>query len=107
MVGDHFPLTCLPLAEEVSLDRAAYQVVLSHISQSDLKVEHTVSDGYQRVSAEHYRGSSTCRLRELGKEDARHHGRDDDAGDALDAHRDDGKRTSTSGSSPSIPCNSN
>ena len=49
-------------------------MVLSEVANSDLEVEHAVSDGDQSVSAENYCGSSAGGLGELGKEDARHHG---------------------------------
>ena len=80
-------------------------MVLSEVANSDLEVEHAVSDGDQSVPAEHNRGCPAGGLRELGEEDAGHHGRDDDPGDALDAHRDDGEGTPACGSSPSIPLN--
>ena len=78
-------------------------MVLPEVSHSDLEVEHAVSDGDQSVPAEHNRGCPAGGLRELGEEDAGHHGRDDDPGDALDAHRDDGEGTPACGGSPSIP----
>ena len=78
-------------------------MVLSEVANSDLEVEHAVSDGDQSVSAENYCGSSAGGLGELGKEDARHHGWDDDPGDALDAHGDDGEGTSSCGCSSSVP----
>ena len=78
-------------------------MVLSEISNPDLEVEDAVSDGDQSVPAEHNRGRSAGGLGELGKEDAGHHGGDDAPGDALDAHRDDGKGTSTRSGASSIP----
>ena len=78
-------------------------MVLSEVSHSDLEVEDPISHGYQRLPAEHNRGPPASGLRELGEEDARHHGRDDDPGDALDAHRDDCKGTAASGGPASIP----
>ena len=80
-------------------------MILSQVSNSDLEVEDAVSDGYESVPAKHNRGSPAGGLRELGKEDARHHGRDDDSGDALDAHRDDGEGTAACGGSATIPLN--
>ena len=78
-------------------------MVLSEVGHSDLEVEDAVSDGDESVPAEHNRGCPAGGLRELGEEDAGHHGRDDDPGDALDAHRDDGKGTSTRSGASSIP----
>ena len=48
-------------------------MVLSEVCYSDLEVEYAVSDGDQSVPAEHNRGGPAGGLRELGKEDARHH----------------------------------
>ena len=103
VVGDHLALAGLPLGQEVGVDGAADEVVLSEVPESDLEVEDSVSHGDQRVPAEHNRGPSAGRLSELGEEDAGHHGGDDDPGDALDTHRDDGEGAPTSCCSSSVP----
>lgn len=80
-------------------------MVLSQVSHSDLEVKHAVPYGDESLPAEHNRGPPAGGLGELGKEDAGHHGWDDDPGDALDAHRDDGEGTAACGGSATIPLN--
>ena len=50
------------------------QMVLSQVSNSDLEVEDAIPDRNESVPAEDNRGAPAGGLRELGKEDARHHG---------------------------------
>ena len=49
-------------------------MILSQVSNSDLEVEDAVSHRNESVPAEDNSGAPAGGLRELGKEDARHHG---------------------------------
>ena len=74
MIRDHFTLRSFPLAEEVTRDGAADEMVESEISQPHLQVEDAISHGDESVATEHYGGSSSGGFCELGKENTCHAG---------------------------------
>ena len=64
VVGDDLALAGLSLGEEMGVNRAADEMVLSEVSQPDLEVEDAVPHGDEAVPTEHYGGRSAGGLQE-------------------------------------------
>ena len=74
MIGDDLSLRRPPLAQEVSGDDAANELVLPEVSEPELEVEDPVPHGDERVPAEHHRRPPPPRLGQLSEEYSRHAG---------------------------------
>lgn len=93
MVRNELSLLRGALSDDLGKDRSTNDKGLSHVSDAEHEAQTPISKADAHVAGEHQGIGSLFGSRELG-EDHAHHGRlQDDSGDALDAHHENGFRT--------------